>query len=81
MALEEAFDLRISSKQMVPVRTVGDVQDLVLDCLRSSARAADETQVRARVCQVITEVGSFKDKLDPGSLSREMRLIEDLGWG
>jgi acyl carrier protein len=79
LTLEEDFGVSISSEQMEKVHTVGDAQDLVLGLLRQSARPVDEAQVTARVRERIAELSSRTT--DPQSLTRDMRLIEDLGWG
>ena len=79
MSLEEDFGVSISSEQMEKVDTVGDAEDLVMGLLREAAKPADEAQVVERVRSRIVELSS--GTLDPKSLRREMRLIQDLGWG
>jgi len=79
MTLEEDFGVSISSEQMERVDTVGDAEDLVMGLLRESARPADQAQVVDRVRKRIADLSSRT--LDPKFLTREMRLIEDLGWG
>jgi acyl carrier protein len=79
MALEEDFGVSISSEQMEKVDTVGDAEDLVIGLVGDSAKSADQAQVVERVRGRIAELSSRT--LDPKSLTREMRLIEDLGWG
>ena len=81
MALEREFDVRIESADMQSVSTVGDVQDLVTSLLIKSGRSFLRDNVCFRVCRIITKVGSFRDGLDPARLTRDMKLIEDLGWG
>ncbi len=80
MSLEEDFAISISSEQMEKVDTVGDVEDLVNGLLlESAANPVDEVQVVERVRRRIVELSG--STLNPKSLTREMRLIEDLGWG
>ncbi len=79
MTLEEDFGVSISSEQMEKVDTVGDAEDLVIDLLRESARPADKAQVVGRVRERIAELTG--GSMDAKSLAREMRLIQDLGWG
>lgn len=81
MALEEEFGLSLPPKSISGVRTVGDVQALVVASLRQRSAMFDDNQVNSRVREIITRVGRFKEKLDPTMLTSEMRLIEDLGWG
>ena len=79
MALEEDFGVSISSEQMEKVDSVGDAEDLVMDLLRGSSKPADEAQVVERVRRRIAELSG--GSMDPKSLAREMRLVQDLGWG
>ena len=79
MSLEEDFGLSISTERMEKVRTIGDAEDLVMALLCESAKPANEAEVVDRVRVRIVELTSRT--LDPKSLTREMRLVEDLGWG
>jgi hypothetical protein len=79
MTLEEDFGVSISSEQMEKVDTVGDAEDLVMNLLRGSSKPADEEQVVERVRQRIVELTG--GSVDPKAIAREMRLIQDLGWG
>jgi hypothetical protein len=50
-----------------------------MDLLRGSSKPADEAQVVERVRRRIAELSG--GSMDPKSLAREMRLVQDLGWG
>jgi len=79
MTLEEDFGIHISSEQIENVDTVGDAEDLVIGLLRGRGKPAEQAQVVERVRGRIAELSSRT--LDPKSLTLEMRLTQDLGWG
>ena len=80
--LEKTFSITVSDDERVlRLVTAGDVYDLVSAKMLNTGRNVDPAALWSQLTDMILATGNFRDNGKLIVVTRQTKLIDDLGWG
>ena len=81
MILERTYDIEISDAEAATLVTVGNAFDLVASKLTAKGAEYNEDSLWNEILHHVSREGDYRPKKGRTPLTRETKLIDDLGWG